>query len=252
MPKIICIDPGHGGYDPGAFANGLKEKDLNLAVALGLKVLLEHAGITVIMTRTSDECPGGDTTNVAQDLKARCDISDKAKADLFLSIHFNAGGGKGAEAYAWPGGTASTFAPELVAELAPLMGIHGEPLKDGGPNGANLYVIKYTEAPAILLECGFIDSTDAQKIKDNLSKFPALLAPALIKWLGGSVPQDVPAPTVETTLPQATVTQTDLKAALEAIREEFAAALSALPNSLKTLQDDINAKILALEAKIGG
>ena len=251
MPKIICIDPGHGGYDPGACANGLKEKDLNLAVALGLKSLLEHAGITVIMTRTDDSAPSG-TTNEHQDLQTRCNIANKAQVDLFLSIHFNAGGGKGAEAYAWPGGSAASFAPELVATLSPLMGIHGEPLKDGGPSGANLYVIKYTDAPAILIECGYVDSTDAQKIKDNLSQFAPLLAPALIKWLGGSVPKDTPAPKVEAQLPQATVTQEDLKNALEAIRTEFADALAALPASLKTVQEDIDAKITALEAKIGG
>ena len=234
MPKSICIDPGHGGYDPGACANGLQEKDLNLAVALGLQTLLEHAGIAVTMTRTTDVCPAGDTTNLPKDLQARCTISDNAKADLFLSIHCNAGGGKGAEAYAWPGGTAATFAPQLVAELAPLMGIHGEPLKDGGPNGANLYVIKYTDAPAVLIELGFIDSTDAQKLRDNLSQFAGILAPALIKWLGGSVPQDAPAPEINHSIPQATVTQADLKVALEAMREE------------------INAQISALEAKIRG
>lgn len=252
MPKTICIDPGHGGYDPGAVANGLLEKDLNLAVALGLKTLLEHAGIFVIMTRTTDVCPAGDTTNLTKDLQARCDIANQANVDLFLSIHTNAGGGKGAEAYVWPGGTAASFAPELVQELSPLIGIHGEPIKDGGPNGANLYVIKYTGAPAILIELGFIDSTDAQKLRDNLSQFPVLLAPALIKFLGGSVPQDIPAPVVAPTIPQATVTQADLKEALEALRKEFADALASLPASLQTVQEDINAKISALEAKIGG
>lgn len=234
MAKVICIDPGHGGYDPGACANGLQEKALNLAVALGLKTLLEHAGIKVIMTRETDVCPAGNTSSVAADLQARCVISDKAQVDLFLSIHFNAGGGKGAEAYAIPGGQAATFAPLLVQALAPLMGIHGEPLKDGGPHGANLYVLKYTEAPAILLELGYVDSTDAQKIKDNLSQFAALLAPTLIKWLGGSVPTNTPAPIIEAKLPQSSVTQADLSAALDILRNEF------------------NEKIAALEAKIGG
>lgn len=252
MPKIICIDPGHGGYDPGACGNGLQEKDLNLAIGLGLKILLEHAGISVIMTRTEDVCPAGNTTDLTQDLQARCDISNKVQTDLFLSVHCNAGGGNGVEAYVWPGGLAATFAPELVQELTPLMGDHGEPIKDGGPNGRHLYVICNTEAPAILLECGFIDSSDAQKIKDNLSNIPKLLAPALIKWLGGSVPQDTPAPEVKPVIPQATVTQADLKEALEAIRTEFADALAALPASLKSVQDDINTKITALEVKLGG
>lgn len=238
MPKKICIDPGHGGYDPGAMANGLVEKDLNLAVALGLKTLIERAGISVIMTRTTDSSPA-DVSNLsgtqrqAKDLQTRCDISDKAGADLFLSIHFNAGGGVGAEAYAWPGGQAATFAPELVKALAPVMGVHGEPVKDGGPNGANLYVIKYTDAPAILIEVGYVDSSDAQKIRSNISGYAAMLAPALIKWLGGSVPVDAPAPPPAPSIPQAHVTVEDMHAAFEAFKAEMLQEIAALEEKLK-------------------
>lgn len=53
----ICIDPGHGGYDPGAVGNGLQEKDIDLDVCLKLKSLLEFNGISVILTRDGDYAP---------------------------------------------------------------------------------------------------------------------------------------------------------------------------------------------------
>ncbi|WP_297887283.1 N-acetylmuramoyl-L-alanine amidase [Sulfurihydrogenibium sp.] len=80
--KIIVIDPGHGGHDPGAIANGLKEKDINLKVALKLKNYLEKDGrFKVYLTRENDTyVPLYDRTLIALE----------KKADLFISIHTNA------------------------------------------------------------------------------------------------------------------------------------------------------------------
>jgi N-acetylmuramoyl-L-alanine amidase len=80
--KIIVIDPGHGGHDPGAMANGLREKDINLKVALKLKSLLEKdSRFKVYLTREDDRfIPLYDRTLIAID----------KKADLFISIHTNA------------------------------------------------------------------------------------------------------------------------------------------------------------------
>lgn len=80
--KIIVIDPGHGGHDPGAMANGLKEKDINLKVALKLKNYLEKDGrFKVYLTRENDTfVPLYDRTLIALE----------KKADLFISIHTNA------------------------------------------------------------------------------------------------------------------------------------------------------------------
>jgi len=191
---ILCIDPGHGGYDPGACANGLEEKTINLFVAQHLRDLLVNAGIEVVMTRDSDVCPAGDTTNVTEDLEARCAISDNAGADYFLSIHHNAGGGCGAESYVIPGGQGNAVAPGLVDAAAITYGYHGEKCKDGGPNGANLYVVKHTQAHAILLELAYVDSSDAQKIKDHIAEVAPNLANYLVKILGGTVKVNAPIP----------------------------------------------------------
>ena len=83
--KIIVIDPGHGGKDPGCSGASHKEKDISLAVSLKLGKLIEEnlKGVKVIYTRTTD---------VFVELEDRAQIANKAKADLFISIHCNAAG----------------------------------------------------------------------------------------------------------------------------------------------------------------
>ena len=79
----IVLDPGHGGRDPGAMRRGvLDEKTINLDVALRLQKILRSAGYQVAMTRTAD---------VGLSLQQRCDIANRARPNLFLSIHANAG-----------------------------------------------------------------------------------------------------------------------------------------------------------------
>jgi N-acetylmuramoyl-L-alanine amidase len=86
--KRIVLDPGHGGRFPGACAHGLEEKEINLSVARKLKRLLEDQGIEVLMTRTRDTELSED---LSTDLDLRCDFTNSKRADLFVSIHANAG-----------------------------------------------------------------------------------------------------------------------------------------------------------------
>ena len=80
---IIAIDPGHGGSDPGAVANGLREKDLTLAVSLALKEELEsYDGVTVVMTRETDVRP---SENLSTDLSSRVDTAAAADACLLYT-----------------------------------------------------------------------------------------------------------------------------------------------------------------------
>lgn len=88
--KTLIVDPGHGGSDPGATGHGLKEKDLNLTVCLELVPLLKSRGVNAILTR------GGDT---GLSLKARTDLAAFHNGDAVLSVHHNAGGGRGTETY---------------------------------------------------------------------------------------------------------------------------------------------------------
>ncbi len=88
-PKLIVIDPGHGGTDPGKQNLKLKvnEKDMTLDVALRLKKLLEFRGHRVVLTRTTDT---RFSNNPVVDLPMRAAVANKEKADLFISLHFNA------------------------------------------------------------------------------------------------------------------------------------------------------------------
>jgi N-acetylmuramoyl-L-alanine amidase len=157
MVKIF-IDPGHGGNDPGATANGLFEKDLTLSIALKLKAeLLKYENVQVKLSREND---------TYLTLSERAKMANDWGADIFISIHINAGGGIGFESYIYNGSvSSSTIAYQNI--------IHEEIVKatgwnDRGKKRANYAVLRETKMPAILTENGFIDNTtDANKLKND-------------------------------------------------------------------------------------
>ncbi len=87
--QVVVIDPGHGGWDPGACYGGVRECDLVLKIALKLGAMIEDEmpGVKVVYTRKTDKALGQDKLT---DLQARANIANKAKGDLFISIHANA------------------------------------------------------------------------------------------------------------------------------------------------------------------
>ncbi|AKM19367.1 Sporulation-specific N-acetylmuramoyl-L-alanine amidase [[Flavobacterium] thermophilum] len=97
---VQVIDPGHGGHDPGAVANGLREKDLTLKIALYTRDYIHelYEGVKVYLTRDKDVFVG---------LSERADFANRLNADHFCSIHINAGGGKGFESYIYNGSYSS-------------------------------------------------------------------------------------------------------------------------------------------------
>lgn len=188
----VCIDPGHGGYDPGCTRGTVLEKDITLKIGLQLRDLLQRAGFSVVMTRESDASPGG-YREVNADLNERCRISDAAQADVFLSIHVNAGGGQGAEIFVYQdGGTIRTLAQKIVDATAGIIGgYHGKPIKATyeAPQGG-IRVVDATDAPAMLLEIGYIDSDDLPKIQANIDKFAPVIAKAFCEFYNMPVQED--------------------------------------------------------------
>lgn len=93
--KVVIVDPGHGGIDPGCVGkSGVEEKDINLSIAKRLSTLLKQAGATVIMTREGDydlseEGKAPEGLRHKDDLAARVELAEKYQADLFISIHIN-------------------------------------------------------------------------------------------------------------------------------------------------------------------
>jgi N-acetylmuramoyl-L-alanine amidase len=94
-PRVIAIDPGHGGTEVGAAAPGLEEKYLNLRIAMKLAALLQAESYQTVLTRDTDRSVspdytgGGSPGSVGKDLQARIDMANAAKADLFICIHNN-------------------------------------------------------------------------------------------------------------------------------------------------------------------
>jgi N-acetylmuramoyl-L-alanine amidase len=163
--KTIVLDPGHGGWDPGA-ANaktGLKEKDVNLAIALRLRAALAAKGATVLMSRATDTRSAPDAI-VAQmpddpthaDLGYRSRIANDLKADAFISIHQNCCSSNGTEdyytSYTLNGERSAALADLMVNTVAPGLG-----QRNRGKHDDLMYVTRTNDAPAILLEVEFID-----------------------------------------------------------------------------------------------
>jgi N-acetylmuramoyl-L-alanine amidase len=158
MARIV-LDAGHGGYDPGAVANGLREKDLTLTIVKHIgRMLSEYENAEVHYTRTDDRYLS---------LEERAAIANKLKADLLISVHINAGGGTGFESYIYNGNVSSaTIAYQNVIH-AEIMKTIGR-VKDRGKKRANYAVLRETKMPAILTENLFIDNAnDAVKLKSD-------------------------------------------------------------------------------------
>lgn len=159
----VCIDPGHGGYDPGGIGNGLKEKDLTLDVCLRLKPLLEFNGINAILTREGDYAPGHYENDQKKDLGERVKSAELGRVDLFISVHINAGRGTGVEVFViGTGGRAEVAAKRVLPHLVQVGG-----WVNRGVKTQNIMVLRETSMPAILTENGFIDTAaDAAKLKE--------------------------------------------------------------------------------------
>ncbi|GED14334.1 N-acetylmuramoyl-L-alanine amidase [Aneurinibacillus migulanus] len=197
MAKIIVLDPGHGGPDPGAIGNDLREKDVTLAIAQRAAGLLRSLGADVRLTRNDDRVFNEDK---AADLNARADFANKLRADYFISIHINAGRGTGFESYIAPSVANQEAARRqniLHDEVAGVFQSTGLP--DRGKKTANFAVLRRTSMPAILLECGFIDrAEDASRLKnlaflDNVAQAIARGAARAV-GLAGTNPTPTPEP----------------------------------------------------------
>lgn len=155
--KVIVVDPGHGGSNPGAVANNSKESDNNLAVALKLRDKLVQAGATVFMTRDSDRTVGSEGLSLSEELGARVTIAENNHADIFVSIHSNDNSDssiKGAMTF-YQNGKSSTLASEIENSLVTETGA-----VDKGTSSANFHVLRNTSMPSTLVEMGFVSNEE--------------------------------------------------------------------------------------------
>lgn len=174
---VVMIDPGHGGRDPGAIGiAGLQEKQINLTISQRIQQRLQAAGLTVLMTRDSDQWV---------DLEARAQVANQAGAAVFVSIHANAISMQrpevnGLETYYLSSGAdlARSIHQRVLAQTD---------LADRGIRQARFYVLRHTSMPAVLVETGFVTgSVDAARFQNPaaVTQIADAIARGILDYLG--------------------------------------------------------------------
>ena len=161
--KTIVIDAGHGGQDGGVVgASGVKESEINLAIAIKLKKCLISGGYNVVMTRESDTGLYGNvsTGKKLADMKKRKSIINQARPTLMVSIHQNyypSSYVKGAQVFYAPDGKSKDEAEHTQRILNRMLGCKREAMK------GDYYVLQCSQYPSLLIECGFVSNPDEEK-----------------------------------------------------------------------------------------
>jgi N-acetylmuramoyl-L-alanine amidase len=166
----VVIDAGHGGKDDGATRNGLREADLNLAIATRIEAMLKEFGYDVVMTRADD---------IFLELQERADIANRYSDSVFVSIHFNSHASQGASGietfysvvkrrpewdWKWIGFFSEPLSPEAVLDGEALAGyiqtalVSKTNLRNRGIKIRDLSVTRNVFGPAVLVEAGFISN----------------------------------------------------------------------------------------------
>ena len=187
LNKVVYLDAGHGGYDPGASYFGISEKNLTLAIQSRVKAKLEAEGYQVVTTRTSD-------TYV--DLTDRSRAANASESDIFVSIHINASGSSAAQGietyyyqpYAeYPSRINATYhanptrlsMSDTLANAIQSSLINATGAQNQGVKRQTFAVLRETTAPAVLLELGFL-SNPQEAARLNTSAYQETLANAIV------------------------------------------------------------------------
>lgn len=159
---VIVIDPGHGGWDPGAVVGQTQEKAIVLEIGLALKQLLEEQGATVVLTRDEDEHY---SKNVREDLIQRVALVEKHKANVFVSIHANKDSCNcwGAQTFYQRSGmpAGKQLALAIQARLRSMTPT------TRGVLPADYFVLRTSPVPSAIIETGFLtNAKEHQRLKD--------------------------------------------------------------------------------------
>ena len=178
----ICLDPGHGGTDPGALLGKRYEKDDVLRLALAVKPLLEAQGVGVVMTRTDDE--------TIPSISERCQMANTAGCAYYLSLHRDAAGPAAHGISLWVHSRANAptvrKAQDILDELLAVVPTQDRGVQKGTPqNYENFGVNVYTTMASALLELGFITNADDNDRFDRyFDQYAEAIARGLCKIVG--------------------------------------------------------------------
>lgn len=193
-PPTLVIDAGHGGIDGGAIsADGTKESDINLAIALRLDSIVRFCGQKTLMTRL-DDIPKTDILGYSEheDLKSRADIANSAPNAVLVSIHQNyypTAQPKGAQVLYSAFGDSERLGrlmqSSLVGKLDPLN------RRLAVPAPRELYLTANTRCPAVLVECGFMSNNfEVLKLRDASyqNALALVIAASYLEYIAGTIP----------------------------------------------------------------
>lgn len=169
--KIVILDPGHGGEDPGAVSDklGIKEKEVNLYIAGEVKKMLEASGYKVIMTRTEDfleydETAKSNTAKRRQDLIRRKGIMDSQGADIVVSIHLNKftdSKYKGAQVF-FPKNSKSSQKLAISLQASLIENVDKENTREALVKKEEIIILKNLKTTTAIVECGFLSNVDEE------------------------------------------------------------------------------------------
>lgn len=191
--QTVVIDPGHGGIDPGKIGiNDVKEKDINLQIAMYLRQELEAAGFFVVLTREDDEGLYGAyaQNKKLEDMQKRCAIIKETAPDITVSIHQNSyhdGGVSGCQVFYYADSKqgkklAEHIQNQMIEVLAPYK-------KREAKANDSYYMLRHTTVPTVIVECGFLSNwTEAQQLvtEDYQKKVAQAIAGGVIAYFGKS------------------------------------------------------------------
>ncbi|AQS58916.1 N-acetylmuramoyl-L-alanine amidase family protein [Desulforamulus ferrireducens] len=180
----IVIDPGHGGYDPGAMRKGITEKQINLEIAQEIKKILVENNVEVLLTREGDYnhaiigLHGKEAKKY--DFERRIQMAKSFNADAMISIHVNVGRQKcsGPEAFYYPkSAPGKLLAQKIQEQLHQIPNINRRQVKTG-----RYYLLTHTDMPCVIVETGFIDNPEERE---------RLLEPRYRQMLAAAIAQGI-------------------------------------------------------------
>lgn len=187
-PRLIVIDPGHGGSDTGAIRGDAVEKELTLDMSMRLKSILAARGWDVIMTRESDRDVFAPNDSAHDELQARDDVANSRGARLLISIHVNSfinAGPHGATAYYYKASDvalAQAVDRRIAAEV---------PVRNIGIIKDKLYVVNHANMPATLIEAAFVSNPDDRRLLQDPAwrqKMAQAIADGILDYAGAPPP----------------------------------------------------------------
>lgn len=187
--STVVLDAGHGSEDPGKIGiNQVLEKDVNLQIAKKVKEALLGEGIHVVMTREDDIgfYNDSETNKKIADMKKRVAFINDTKPDIAVSIHQNSypqESVKGAQVFYYTHSKEGERAANVMQEALKVLDVNNKRL---AKENNTYYLLKKTEVPTIIVECGFLSNAEeAERLKSDAyqNEVAEAICAGIIKWL---------------------------------------------------------------------